>query len=165
LACRKRVAYFSKVDVTDFENQAAVFETALKQFGRLDYVFAFAGIGERRFVPKAGGSKFEKPDLAILNVDLTGVLYSTSLAVQAFRRQQPNRFGFRGKIATIASVCGFYTVPTLREISFFLSFFCPQVNAVKTDILSDQPSTRPPSMVFSVSSRATANTCPAKASP
>ena len=57
-------------------------------------------------------SGFEKPDLTVIDLDLTGVMYTVSLAVQQFRRQEPKN-GFRGKIGCVASICGFYCVPTL----------------------------------------------------
>lgn len=66
--------------------------------------------------------QFEKPDLGVVDVDLTGVLYTVALAVQQFRRQDAVAWGngdddgekrFKGKIGLVASVCGFYCVPSL----------------------------------------------------
>lgn len=60
-----------------------------------------------------------KPDLGIIDVDLTGVLYTVALAVQQFRRQEPVDWStaaerrYRGKVGLVASVCGFYCVPGL----------------------------------------------------
>lgn len=57
-----------------------------------------SGIGERKAIkndPKAKG--FQKPDLAVIDVDLTGVLYTAFLAVQQMRRQEKDQDGFRGK--------------------------------------------------------------------
>ena len=56
------------------------------------------GIGERKAIkndPKA--TKFQKPDLAVVDVDLTGVLYTAFLAVQQMRWQEKDKDGFRGK--------------------------------------------------------------------
>ncbi|KAK4995925.1 hypothetical protein LTR66_004363 [Elasticomyces elasticus] len=108
------VAFAVKVDVTDWDQQLAAFEKVVAQFGRLDYVYPIAGIAERAWLPtdlKAQG--FVKPDLTVLDADLNGVLWTISLAVQQFRRQEKNKNGFRGKIGCVASVCGFYCVPTL----------------------------------------------------
>lgn len=71
-------------------------------------------MGERVWTPNqpAMTSGFEKPDLTVIDLDLTGVMYTVSLAVQQFRRQEPKN-GFRGKIGCVASICGFYCVPTL----------------------------------------------------
>lgn len=49
----------------------------------------------------------------MLDVDLTGVLYTIGIAIQQFRRQDVGPNGFRGKIGCVASVCGFYCAPTL----------------------------------------------------
>jgi NAD(P)-dependent dehydrogenase (short-subunit alcohol dehydrogenase family) len=56
---------------------------------------------------------FKEPDLSTVDVDLKGVMYTVGLAVQQFRRQEKNAQGFRGKIGVVASVCGFYCIPTL----------------------------------------------------
>ena len=57
------------------------------------------GISERKWTPhqEGGGKGFVKPDLSVLDIDLTGVFYTVSLAVQQFRRQEPDQNGFRGK--------------------------------------------------------------------
>ncbi|KAK4968117.1 hypothetical protein LTR28_002204 [Elasticomyces elasticus] len=92
------VAFAVKVDVTDWDQQLAAFEKVVAQFGRLDYVYPIAGIAERAWLPtdlKAQG--FVKPDLTVLDADLNGVLWTISLAVQQFRRQEKNKNGFRGK--------------------------------------------------------------------
>lgn len=77
----------------------SAFEAAVSQFGRIDLVFPVAGIAERRAFPNRGphSEGFEKPDLAVIDVNLTAVLYTISLALQQFRRQEKNQRGFRGK--------------------------------------------------------------------
>ncbi|KAK5689726.1 hypothetical protein LTR97_012725 [Elasticomyces elasticus] len=105
-----------ELNVADWNSQLTVFEKVVQQFdGRVDYVFPIAGIGEKTFLPNDPSQKegFEKPDLGTLDVDLNGFLYTVSLAVQQMRRQEKDGSGFRGKIAVVASVCGFYCVPTL----------------------------------------------------
>lgn len=78
-----------------------------------------AGIGERKWIPspeeceKMPKGEFAKPDLSVIDVDLVGVLHTVALAVQQFRRQEQDEKGYRGKIGIVASVCGFYHVPTL----------------------------------------------------
>lgn len=61
--------------------------------------------------------EFAKPDLSVIDVDLTGVLYTLALAIQQFRRQEPVAWSanrqFRGKIGLVASICGFYCVPSV----------------------------------------------------
>jgi len=107
-------AQSTNVDVGDWNSQAEAFGKAVHAFGRIDYVYPIAGVGERSWTPNdpTRTSGFEKPDLTVIDLDLTGVMYTVSLAVQQFRRQEPEQ-GFRGKIGCVASVCGFYCVPTL----------------------------------------------------
>jgi NAD(P)-dependent dehydrogenase (short-subunit alcohol dehydrogenase family) len=93
-----QVVWSVSVDVADWDSQCKAFEAAEAQFGRIDYVYPIAGIGERRSFPNRPHSKgYEKPDLAVLEVDAIGVFYTVSLALQHFRRQEPNKYGFRGK--------------------------------------------------------------------
>jgi NAD(P)-dependent dehydrogenase (short-subunit alcohol dehydrogenase family) len=87
-----------QVDVSDWESQEKGFAAAVKELGHIDYVFASAGITETPFIPgQPAETGFTKPNLAVWNVNGTGALYSTALAVQQFRRQKPNKYGFRGK--------------------------------------------------------------------
>lgn len=94
---------FAKVDLADWKSQVKAFTQAVAAFGRLDYVYGIGGIGERRWLPVSGntgsaqGLDFEMPDLTVLDIDLTGVLYTVSLAVQQGRRQEVGGNGFRCK--------------------------------------------------------------------
>lgn len=82
-----------------------------------------AGIGERKWLPFPSETQamkegeFAKPDLSVVDVDLTGVLYTIALAIQQFRRQDAIEWeqGWkgRGKLGLVASVCGLYCVPSL----------------------------------------------------
>jgi NAD(P)-dependent dehydrogenase (short-subunit alcohol dehydrogenase family) len=87
-----------QLDVTDWNQQVQAFEKAITAFGRIDYVYPIAGIGEKAWIKNDLDAKgFEAPDLTCLDVDLKAVLYTCSLAIQHFRRQEPNNHGFRGK--------------------------------------------------------------------
>jgi NAD(P)-dependent dehydrogenase (short-subunit alcohol dehydrogenase family) len=93
-----KAAWAVQVDVVDWDSQAAGFEAAVKELGRIDYVFAVAGIPELSWLPnRPKATTFEKPNLAVFNVNANGVLLTSSLAIQQFRRQEPNKYGFRGK--------------------------------------------------------------------
>lgn len=86
------------VDVASWESQLEAFETVLKDVSRIDYVFPIAGIGERVWIQNDPAAKgFIKPDLTVLDVDLYGVMYTISLAIQQFRRQDKDTVGSRGK--------------------------------------------------------------------
>ena len=101
---------FTKVDAADWNSQAKAFTQAVSAFGRLDYVYGIAGVGERRWLPQntANSGQFERPDLTVLEIDLIGVLYTSALAIQQGRRQDPGSNGYKMKIGVIASVCGEY---------------------------------------------------------
>ena len=110
---KTEVALAHPLDVTDWDQQATAFSAAVRAFGRIDYVYPVAGIGEKTWTPRTkSGEGFAKPDLGVLNIDLIGLLYTVSLALQQFRKQEVTD-GFRGKIGCVSSVCGFYCVPTL----------------------------------------------------
>lgn len=92
------IARVSHVDTANWNSQAKAFSQAVAEFGRIDYVYPIAGIGERPWIPNdPNGTGFVMPDLSAIDVDLTGVLYTVGLAVQQFRRQEPGKNGFRGK--------------------------------------------------------------------
>jgi NAD(P)-dependent dehydrogenase (short-subunit alcohol dehydrogenase family) len=88
-----------EVDVSSWESQVAAFEAAIEAVKRLDIVIVNAGIGEKAFVPNDGGKGrgFVKPNLNILEVDLNGFLYTSALAIQQMRRQEPGEDGLRGR--------------------------------------------------------------------
>ncbi len=92
---------FGKVDLADWKSQVKAFTQAVSAFGRLDYVYGIGGIGERRWLPNnatsTSGHEFEMPDLSVLDIDLTGVLYTSALAIQQARRQDVGPNGFRCK--------------------------------------------------------------------
>jgi NAD(P)-dependent dehydrogenase (short-subunit alcohol dehydrogenase family) len=114
-------------DTTSWDSQLSAFQAALKALGgRIDFVAPIAGIGEKKWLPsfeemarQGPDGGFVKPDLTVIDVDLTGVLYTIALAVQQFQRQEPALWSatsssqYRGKIGLVASVCGFYCVPSL----------------------------------------------------
>ncbi|KAF2433179.1 glucose 1-dehydrogenase [Tothia fuscella] len=101
-----------QVNIAIWGEQVQAFGKAIKAFGRIDYVYPIAGIGERKWL-KSDPNSWIEPDLTVVDVDLKGQLYTCSLAIQHFRRQEVNDFGFRGKIFCVASICGFYCIPTL----------------------------------------------------
>lgn len=93
-----------QLNAADWNSQVQTFEDALRALGgRIDYVYPIAGIGERMSIPNDPKSKvFVKPDLSVLDVDLYGFLYTTSLAIQQMRRQEKDEQGFRGKSELIS---------------------------------------------------------------
>lgn len=62
-------------DAGNWDSQLAAFKAAVQAFGRIDYVYPIAGIGEKRFLPNDPSSaEFVKPMLKVIDVDLTGVV-------------------------------------------------------------------------------------------
>lgn len=113
--------HYAGTDVSSWESQLSAFKQALLALGgRIDAVFPIAGIGEKKWLPlpeESAGGDFSKPNLQTLEVDLTGVLYTVALAVQQFRRQEPDARGWRGKLGLVASICGIAPVPALPVYS------------------------------------------------
>ncbi|KAL4895465.1 hypothetical protein BDV59DRAFT_200109 [Aspergillus ambiguus] len=107
---------YAVVDVTSWESQQAAFSQAVSQLGRIDYVFPVAGISENVWLSQSAAAAlapFEKPNLQVLDINVTGAMYTVALAVQQFRRQTRNCHGLRGKIIIAGSVCGIYCCPGL----------------------------------------------------
>lgn len=103
-------------DVTSWSSLYQAFKATTESFGpRIDYVFANAGISQMRQLREANSSHFatnstsvddladSPPDLTVINVNLTGVLYTVYLALAYFRRQEPDANGWRGKIIATGS--------------------------------------------------------------
>ncbi|KAJ8088881.1 hypothetical protein PM082_014127 [Marasmius tenuissimus] len=131
------VAVAVKADTRSWEEQLAAYEIGVKAFGRVDYFFANAGISERSWIPPPSESDttpdtkpITKPDLTTLEIQLTGNLYTSALALQVFERQEPNRHGFRGKLVLTASIYSYWVCASM-----------PMYNAGKTGILQFMRST------------------------
>lgn len=95
----EEAAWAVQVDVADWESQRKGFDAAVQTLGHIDYVFPIAGITEQPWIPKELSQEgpFVKPNLKVLDVNGYGAMYSASLAIEQFRRQEPNKYGFRGK--------------------------------------------------------------------
>lgn len=95
----EEAAWGVQVDVADWESQRKGIDAAVRTLGHIDYVFPIAGITEQPWIPKdlLKEGPFVKPNLKVLDVNGYGAIYSASLAIEQFRRQEPNKYGFRGK--------------------------------------------------------------------
>lgn len=96
------------MDVSKWASQVQLFKFAVESVGRIDYVYANAGIIEPPWLPPASsitklGDDFLEPDLGVISVNVNGTLYTANLAVQVFRRQELVD-GIRGKLIVTASV-------------------------------------------------------------
>jgi len=84
---------FVKCDVTNWDEQLELFETAYTKYGRIDTVIANAGVGELFSLFKddvdASSGKLLPPNLKVLDVNTTGAVYTTKLAFHYFKKQEP----------------------------------------------------------------------------
>jgi NAD(P)-dependent dehydrogenase (short-subunit alcohol dehydrogenase family) len=95
---------FLKTDVTSWESLSALFELAEASYGKVDHVFANAGIsGHPSFLEDRtdqNGKPLE-PDLRVIDINLRGVIYTTSLALHYIKKHN------RGSIVLAASASSF----------------------------------------------------------
>ena len=67
---------FKKCDISSWEEQNTVFAEVHKEIGRIDYVFANAGVSEvGNFLQREDGEP-KKPVLKTVDINLVGTLYS-----------------------------------------------------------------------------------------
>ncbi|KAJ5754170.1 uncharacterized protein N7511_008323 [Penicillium nucicola] len=103
---------FEQCDVSSWESQAEVFNRVVDQQGRIDIVFANAGITEKgTLLPEKDGDKTKdpvKPDLSTLNVNLVGVVYSIKLATHYMSYTSDTASTSKGLIVCTASNAGLY---------------------------------------------------------
>ncbi|KAH7087752.1 hypothetical protein FB567DRAFT_470286, partial [Paraphoma chrysanthemicola] len=99
---------FQKVNVASYDEQAKAFSDTYKKWGRLDFVFANAGILDRADFCAATDKNSDepppKPDTMVVDIDLTGVIWSSYLSLHYFRKNGP----VGGKLAMTSSSAGIY---------------------------------------------------------
>ncbi|KAF2996913.1 hypothetical protein E8E13_005896 [Curvularia kusanoi] len=100
---------FSKVDVTDWKQQLELFKSAEKHYGKIDHVFANAGIAPTFSLLEdevdANGDLLP-PNLKTLDVNLTGCLYTVKLGINYLRKNPSG-----GSIVITASESSFTRFP------------------------------------------------------
>jgi NAD(P)-dependent dehydrogenase (short-subunit alcohol dehydrogenase family) len=101
---------FERVDVSSWESQAAAFENVVAQQGRVDVVFANAGITEKGSLLPEKDGKLTRPELATINVNFVGVLYSVKLALHYISKNEAVN-GSKGSVICTASNAGLYPFP------------------------------------------------------
>jgi len=103
-------AAFVQADVTRYSDQVAAFETTFGAYGRIDFVFANAGIaGKADFYDAPTSWPPEPPSMLVEDICLRGVIYTSHLAMQYMRRNKP----VGGVIVTTASAASIYASPEL----------------------------------------------------
>ncbi|KAK2763780.1 hypothetical protein FQN54_009397 [Arachnomyces sp. PD_36] len=114
---------FVKCDVTSWEEQVAMFKAAVSNSPQksCDIVFANAGVGEQDSL-----STFDetdepvKPDMRVLDINQTGVIYTTKLAFHYFNKQPETEDRERCLVLT-ASIAGFLDLPV--QVQYNMSKF------------------------------------------
>ncbi|GAA6042714.1 hypothetical protein JCM8097_005541 [Rhodosporidiobolus ruineniae] len=118
-------AFFAEANVTDWASVCKLFSFAWEKFNqRIDFVFANAGISQMREMRASDPSHFatfdhpeletlpdRPPTLAVIRVNLDGVLYTLHAALAYFRRQEKDQDGWRGKFVATGSNASFYPFP------------------------------------------------------
>ncbi|KAL1596478.1 hypothetical protein SLS60_009124 [Paraconiothyrium brasiliense] len=118
-------AYFHKTNVTDYDSLISAFESAFATSGRIDFVFANAGIVERdNFYEKHDLSKPPPlPNLLSIEINLKAVVYTCYAALHYFRKS-PKGDGPGPALVMTASCGGLYP-----------SEFCPMYSAAKAGVI------------------------------
>ncbi|KAJ0158113.1 (-)-trans-carveol dehydrogenase [Colletotrichum tanaceti] len=81
---------FVRTDVTVWADQVALFNKAREVHGRVDHVFANAGVGPRANYLSTevdGNGDLVEPTHALLDVSLKGVMHTATLAIYHMRQQ------------------------------------------------------------------------------
>jgi len=83
-------AIWKRCDVSNWEDQVSLFESAMNEFGGVDIVIAGARVGEiHNFgTPQIVDRKPAKPNLKTLDVNLIGAIYTTQLALHYLPKTQ-----------------------------------------------------------------------------
>ncbi|CAG8942184.1 unnamed protein product [Penicillium salamii] len=100
---------FYQADVRNYDNLATVFDQIFNGGRRLDFVFVNAGITGYTdyYAEEPDTGILPKPDLSIVDVNMSGALYTSYLAMHYFRRSPESTKGDRHMIFT-SSIGGLY---------------------------------------------------------
>jgi len=102
-----------RCDVTNWDSQLALFELGISSFGAIDVVVANAGISEAGafFRPQVVDGKPRKPATATLDVNINGVVYSTSLALHYLELNRESLSDLKA-IIVMGSMASWMCIPT-----------------------------------------------------
>ncbi|KAG0245593.1 hypothetical protein B0O80DRAFT_384778 [Mortierella sp. GBAus27b] len=109
---KTEVAHFVQCDVTNYDQQAALFDAAFKHFGGVDIIVNNAGIAENTPVWEDTKGLWKK----VIDIDLSAVIEGTRLGILALKKQ-----GRGGVIINTASLAGLYPqalTPTYSAAKF-----------------------------------------------
>ncbi|KAK1455612.1 hypothetical protein CMEL01_04372 [Colletotrichum melonis] len=103
---------FHQCDVSSWKEQAQAFSDVYDAFGRINIVFANAGIAEgmSNALATINPDAPQEPNLKVVAVDLNGVIYSVKLAIHYISKNEISE-GSRGCIICTASDAALYPFP------------------------------------------------------
>ncbi|KAL1903161.1 hypothetical protein Sste5346_000446 [Sporothrix stenoceras] len=132
---------FYEGSVSIWADQLRIFEGVIAQYGRVDLVFANAGIDEVvedvfvDTIDEATG-KLQEPKLLVLDVTLRGVILTTKLAISTFRKQlKAAQEGATGTRAAKTDTPGGSLVITGSAASYLDTPGIPIYNTAKHGVL------------------------------
>ena len=105
---------FIKGNVAKYDDQAAAFAATFAKWGRIDLVWANAGIGDRiDFTAPVNEDTTTgappKPDVLVIDICLYGMVYTAYLALHFFRKNASKT----GKLVMTSSMAGLYASGTI----------------------------------------------------
>ena len=106
--------HFVKCDASNYGDNLVLFKTALQKYGRVDHAVANAGLIEQGhwFDAKAGLEGVEKePNIAVLDVNLKGVLYFAHIACAYMAHGQDVKAPEDKSLTLLSSLAGFKESP------------------------------------------------------
>jgi NAD(P)-dependent dehydrogenase (short-subunit alcohol dehydrogenase family) len=120
-------AHFYQTNVTDYDSLVSAYEEAFRKSGRLDFVFANAGIVERdNFYEKHDLSKPPpKPNQLSIDINFKSVVDTSYLALHYFRRSKSQNPDQSSPALVMTASCG----------GLYPSEFCPMYSASKAAVL------------------------------
>ncbi|TIC17530.1 NAD(P)-binding protein [Wallemia mellicola] len=102
--------FTKQVDVTNYRNQLSLFRYAREVLGRIDIVYANAAVGNSPDYTSDINDEIE-PDLRVVDINVKGVLYTTHLAVKAFREDKRDNIAQDQCIVLTGSFTSFLSTP------------------------------------------------------
>ncbi|KXJ93404.1 hypothetical protein Micbo1qcDRAFT_194592 [Microdochium bolleyi] len=129
-------AMFQQADITEYAALAAAFEATFARTGRLDFVYANAGIAERgNFYgthDTAGAAPPPPPDLLVSKINLDAV-YTTTYLAQHYFRQTPQAALTQGPGSSSSTDQSI--VMTASSGGIYPSGFCPLYTGAKHGVV------------------------------
>jgi NAD(P)-dependent dehydrogenase (short-subunit alcohol dehydrogenase family) len=154
----KSTLTFLQCDVSSWSSQAAAFKSTYARVGRIDIVFANAGISKDAvLIPPSNSLESsldepQEPNLANVGVNLNGAIYTVKLGIHYLLRNTPtliNGVPSRGELICTASNAGIYAFPIapvysatkagvialVRSLAVPLKAYDIQINALAPAVL------------------------------